>query len=418
VKWEEHEVRALPSTLGGLAANQIGAAYRGGEIDPITHKLLHGVSGAVQGVILSSDPLSGAAAGATGAIVAETTAMNLPSSLAPRTRANIGRIAAGVTTLVTNQDVNTAITTATTAVENNWLHPAPTLEIEKNRQEIEDAGTEALGEVLGTEIPPLAHHQQTAFNQAKTFFEEANQALQTPNLSSWGRMALLRQRNAALEFMGQAQTLPTTVGDATLIGAGLVGGSMGQASQFAKEGVKFFKLGQQWGKGLRQATRLAPIPEEISVFTKQRPVHLSRNLEGLDLKATPIKPTIVDYSTSEAAYSLRIDPITYKGPMSVDSQAFTKADSYTKLGAPRNQEQFWQLWEKKHPGMLSIKNLRRIQEGRAPHVDEHWLKYFPEHQNYMGQVLEHHHIDHGFLTTPLPEKLHRGFGNSSVWHNQ
>jgi len=247
------------------------------------------VSGAVQGVILSSDPLSGAAAGATGAIVAETTAMNLPSSLAPRTRANIGRIAAGVTTLVTNQDVNTAITTATTAVENNWLHPAPTLEIEKNRQEIEDAGTEALGEVLGTEIPPLAHHQQTAFNQAKTFFEEANQALQTPNLSSWGRMALLRQRNAALEFMGQAQTLPTTVGDATLIGAGLVGGSMGQASQFAKEGVKFFKLGQQWGKGLRQATRLAPIPEEISVFTKQRPVHLSRNLEGLDLKAIPVK---------------------------------------------------------------------------------------------------------------------------------
>ena len=36
-----------------------------------------------------------------------------------------------------------------------------------------------------------------------------------------------------------------------------------------------------------KGTRLAPISEEISVFTKQKPTHLSRNLEGLDLKVAP-----------------------------------------------------------------------------------------------------------------------------------
>ncbi|MBS0272653.1 MAG: hypothetical protein JSR85_08425 [Proteobacteria bacterium] len=123
-----------------------------------------------------------------------------------------------------------------------------------------------------------------------------------------------------------------------------------------------------------------------------------------------------DYSTPEAAYSIAIDPITRKGPMSIDSKLFTKADSYTKLGAPRNQTQFWQLWEEKHPGTLSAKNLRRIKDGRVPEVDSHWIEYFPEHQRYMRQKLEHHHIDHGFLVMPLPEKLHRGLGNSSKWH--
>ncbi len=124
-----------------------------------------------------------------------------------------------------------------------------------------------------------------------------------------------------------------------------------------------------------------------------------------------------DYSTPHAPYSLRIDPLTGKGPMHVDSNLFTKADKYSKLGAPKNAKEFWSLWQEKYPGALSNKNLEFLSANRAPRVDSQWIINFPEHQKYLGQALEHHHIDHGFLTTPLPKELHRGKGNNTYWHN-
>jgi hypothetical protein len=123
-----------------------------------------------------------------------------------------------------------------------------------------------------------------------------------------------------------------------------------------------------------------------------------------------------DYSTPEAAYSLRIDPTTQTGPMHIDSKQFTKADSYTKLGAPKNREEFWQKWVEKYPDTLSSENLKKVQGGYSPFVDSNWAAHFPEHHRFLGERLEHHHIDHGFLTTPLPKTLHRGKGNYSVWH--
>ena len=114
--------------------------------------------------------------------------------------------------------------------------------------------------------------------------------------------------------------------------------------------------------------------------------------------------------------SLRVDPLTGKGPMHVDSNLFTSADSYTVTGAARNKDQFWKLWAEKYPETLSEKNAAEIGKGLAPLVDETWLKHFPEHLTYSGNKLVHHHLDHGNLVYPLPENLHGGNPGRKIFH--
>jgi filamentous hemagglutinin len=124
-----------------------------------------------------------------------------------------------------------------------------------------------------------------------------------------------------------------------------------------------------------------------------------------------------DYSTPHAPYSLRVDPITGKGPMHVDSRDFTRATSYTVEGAPRNKDQFWKMWAEKYPETLSNDNLKLIRSGQAPVVDNQWLKHLPEHQRYLDDSLVHHHIDHTHLTTGLPDELHRTRPGRSMFHS-
>lgn len=104
--------------------------------------------------------------------------------------------------------------------------------------------------------------------------------------------------------------------------------------------------------------------------------------------------------------------------MAVDSRLFASADSYTELGAQRNAVQFWKLWEQKYPGALSEENLIRVKSRRVPRGDTQWVEHFPEHQHYIGEKLEHHHVDHTFPAVPLPKSLHRGAGNKQYWHKK
>ena len=63
---------AVAGTIGTACASQIGDVYAQGEINPITHKLLHTAVGAAEGAIIGG--ASGAVAGGLGAAVAETVA--------------------------------------------------------------------------------------------------------------------------------------------------------------------------------------------------------------------------------------------------------------------------------------------------------------------------------------------------------
>ena len=119
----------MTSTVGGSLCNLLGSLYGTGEINPVTHKLLHGLLGGATGSLLSKDPTRGAVAGALGALVAEITAETLvpweaageisPSDLAQK--AAYARFIAGTVALATGQDMDVALQTAQTAVENNFV---------------------------------------------------------------------------------------------------------------------------------------------------------------------------------------------------------------------------------------------------------------------------------------------------------
>jgi len=145
--------------IGGVGANKLGEAYNINtqDIDAVSHKLLHAFLGGVTGGILAKDIAKGALAGAIGALVAETVADLLapdkPSLIkkieaARKAKgsdlsyqevesisrpeldvyankadiaADLSKIIAATSALLTKQDVNIAIGTATNAIENNFL---------------------------------------------------------------------------------------------------------------------------------------------------------------------------------------------------------------------------------------------------------------------------------------------------------
>lgn len=138
-------------TIGGLMANNIGAAYGDGELDWTMHKLAHGALGAFTGAILGDDPAAGALAGALGGMASEIIADSMKDgatekameralekaaaegrglsyedvrvALSEEVRkvANIGRLGAALSAFVLNEDVNIATSTATNAVDNNFV---------------------------------------------------------------------------------------------------------------------------------------------------------------------------------------------------------------------------------------------------------------------------------------------------------
>ena len=126
----------LAQTAGAYGAFRIGQAYGRSALtprtpslmNPVTHKLVHGLLGGATGSLLSKDPTRGAVAGALGALVAETTAETLvprntlvtsPDQLA--STVHYARFIAGTVALATGQNMDVALQTAQTAVENNFV---------------------------------------------------------------------------------------------------------------------------------------------------------------------------------------------------------------------------------------------------------------------------------------------------------
>jgi len=138
------------NTLAGTAANKIGASYNNGDgnIDYITHKVLHGVVGAAAGAALSKDHAAGAVAGAGGAVVAEVVGEMMMGDVGAKVRelkqeglsdnqvhqrlmeqanlnADLGRLAGAAMAAATRQDVNVAAMAASNAVDNNLVQAIP-----------------------------------------------------------------------------------------------------------------------------------------------------------------------------------------------------------------------------------------------------------------------------------------------------
>ena len=99
----------------------------------------------------------------------------------------------------------------------------------------------------------------------------------------------------------------------------------------------------------------------------------------------------------------------------VDMSKAPAGQSFTVSGFARNSRFFWKQMVAQHPEMFSRRNLENIKKGRAPVVDEKWIKYNNTHKAYMGNKLIHHHIGQGRFAIALPEQDH--VQNSSSYHN-
>ena len=79
-------------------------------------------------------------------------------------------------------------------------------------------------------------------------------------------------------------------------------------------------------------------------------------------------------------------------------------------GWKRDQKYFYNELSNAHPELFSDANLKKIANGQVPRVDEQFLKYFPQYDNYVDDFLRHHHIGGGGQAMPVPESIHWGYG--------
>jgi adhesin HecA-like repeat protein len=142
---------AAVGTVSEACAQKVGQLYqpgKSGSLDPLSHKILHGVIGGASGAVLAKE--KGVVAGAIGAVVAETVADVLkpdPTTIQEQLKsetgttatvdafvrlysadiektANCSKLAAATVAFLTQQDVSLAIQAASNAIENNFMQSA------------------------------------------------------------------------------------------------------------------------------------------------------------------------------------------------------------------------------------------------------------------------------------------------------
>jgi hypothetical protein len=120
-------------------------------------------------------------------------------------------------------------------------------------------------------------------------------------------------------------------------------------------------------------------------------------------------------------YVIRYDPQFPGRPdpkFSIDTNSFVNPRDYNSAGFPRDAGLFWKQWIDLNPESISSSNRYLIEnyEGLkvSPRIDQTWIQSFPEQSSYFGDVLYHHHVDHGQYAIPVPRTTHRGSGGP--WH--
>ncbi|QDU73730.1 hypothetical protein Pan97_07290 [Bremerella volcania] len=124
----------------------------------------------------------------------------------------------------------------------------------------------------------------------------------------------------------------------------------------------------------------------------------------------------------DTPYLTRVDPAFPGRPdprFSIDTKTFT-AGEITSKGGIRNTKEFWQQWQDLRPESLSKSNRYLIENYDklkvSPRIDDEWIKVFPEHAPFKGDVIIHHHVDFGQYAIPVPGKTHVGSGG--IWHTK
>jgi hypothetical protein len=145
------------NSLSGVAASKIGSLYGSGNVDPVTHKVLHSVVGGLSGAVLNGS--QGATSGALSAMIAETLAdLVTPQAEHIRdtlfqsgcddpltayndyltTQKNLILITTTSIMAGLGQDLNVAINAADNALSNNFIQTALVAAAELGIDEVEE----------------------------------------------------------------------------------------------------------------------------------------------------------------------------------------------------------------------------------------------------------------------------------------
>jgi RHS repeat-associated protein len=102
-------------------------------------------------------------------------------------------------------------------------------------------------------------------------------------------------------------------------------------------------------------------------------------------------------------------PESYINPRLMIDMTKAPGSNVNSAGFVRNSRWFWRQMLQKDPEMFSPSNVEEIKAGRAPVVDEQWVKYNPSQGAFIDETLVHHHYEQGNMATPLPESVHKGW---------
>lgn len=108
---------------------------------------------------------------------------------------------------------------------------------------------------------------------------------------------------------------------------------------------------------------------------------------------------------------------TSKG-IKMDYNRFTPGNS-NSAGFERNAAEYWKKYKDLYPEDLSKNNLALINKQPNPHspiVDKKWLEHHPNQKAFLGEKLEHHHLNNTDMAVAAPQTLHRGKLNKDMLH--
>lgn len=79
-------------------------------------------------------------------------------------------------------------------------------------------------------------------------------------------------------------------------------------------------------------------------------------------------------------------------------------------GWERNHSKYFRDILEKHPEFWSNENVERIENDLTPIVDDVFMEYFPQYNEYLHEGLLHHHVGGGGQAVAVPKSIHEGFG--------
>lgn len=228
---------------------------------------------------------------------------------------------------------------------------------------------------------------------------------------------------AALPFAIATVGVAATIGGAVVGAIGAFGGAkagraLGEALGLSEAGTRALETAGGFLGGMVGG---AAGTRGTQWFNKNYQIKVDPNALGMNGGNVRIVPR--PKPTTQSPFQTRFDPAHPGKPdpkWSVDTSKFdpkAPGAGRTATGEIRDQRQFWREWSQRHPETLSKGNQYRINElGLSPKVDKTWTQHFPEHGGYKGQTIEHHHYNQGNIAIPLPQDVHRGAGNYTIWH--